>query len=269
MTGKVRRPVVPQRPAPRPAARPAAAPASRSGGALAVANRVALLLVLAFFAFLVLYITYEFGRYNGSYDRLAVSQLLSERDVQIERLEAANRQARTQLEELKTIDLGRPAEEGKLKSNIEELQTQIARMSQELIFYRGVMAKPPTELGVRLGEVHIEKGRRPGLYMVHVALLRTGRPDDTVQGTLTLHIDSDKGKVADLSDLTGGRKKDLPYNLKYYANIDQEVSIPGDFKPLHLGVDVHSVEKDVPPLAQTYVWAEIGGEPATPPVPHR
>jgi hypothetical protein len=268
VTGKERRPALPPRPAPRPQLHPPAA-ARRPGRGLAIANRVAFLLVLAFFAFLGLYLTYEFGRYNGSYDRLAVSQLLSERDVRIEHLEAANREARTKVEELKTIDLGRPKEESELQRNIIELQTQVARLSQELTFYKGVMAKAPNELGVRLGEVHIEKGKRPGVYVVHVALLRTGRPDNTVQGTLTLHIDSDKGKVMDLSDLTGGKKKELPYDFRYYANIPQEVTIPADFKPLHLGVDIQASEKDAPPLAQTYVWGEIGGDTATPPPSRR
>jgi hypothetical protein len=234
-----------------------------------MANRAAFILVLAFLVFLVLYITYEFGRYNGSYDRLAVSQLLSERDVQIEHLEASNREARTKLEELKTIEIGRPKEETELARNIAELQAQVARLSQELTFYKGVMAKAPAELGVRLGEVRVEQGRRPNLYIVHVALLRTGRPDDDVQGILTLHLDSETGKVADLTDLTGGKQKDVPFNFKYYKNIDQPVTIPDGFKPLHLGVDVHSVEKDVPPLAQTYGWTDIGGGPATPPVSHR
>jgi hypothetical protein len=263
MTGKERRPTAPPvrpagtvpRPPPRP--RPSAPPPSprERGRALAIANRIAFYMVLAFFGFLVLYITHELGRYDGSYDRLAVSQQLSERDVQIEHLEAGNRQLRTELAQFKTKELGSQKEHQEVQRSIGELQAQVARMSQELAFYRGVMAKAPTELGVRLGEVHISKGRRPGTFTVLIALLRTGRPDDNVAGTLTLHVDSDKGKVLDLSDLTGGKKKDLPYNFRYYANVPQEVTIPSDFKPLHLGVDIHSSEKDVPPLAQTFPWS--------------
>lgn len=223
-------------------------------GGLQKANRIALYSVLAFFGFLVLYITHEVGRYNGSYDRLAVSQQLTERDVQIEHLESSNRQLRTQLAELDTIKVGRQREQAEVSRTIGDLQAQVARMSQELAFYRGVMAKAPTELGVRLGEVHISHGRRPGLYVVHIPLLRTGRPDNNVQGTITVHVDSDRGKVIDLAELTGGRQKEIPYDFRFYKNIDQEVALPDDFKPHHLSLDVHSNQKDAPPLAQTYLW---------------
>jgi hypothetical protein len=253
MTGKERRPVA-------TAARPAMMPPRPvtpppRPGFLHTLSRAVLYLVLLFFGSLVLYVTYEFGRYNGSYDRLVVSQQRSELDVQIERLQAANRQLRTQLAELDTIRIGHQREQAEVARTIGDLQAQVARESQELAFYRGVMAKAPTELGVRLGEVHIARGKKPNLYVVHVPLLRTGRPDNTVQGTLTLHVDSDQGKVLDLTDLTDGKKKDLPYNFRYYANIDQEITLPDGFKPLHLGVDIRSVEKDAPPLAQTFVWS--------------
>jgi hypothetical protein len=102
--------------------------------------------------------------------------------------------------------------------------------------------------------VHIQKGRRPGSFVVHIPLLRTGRPDNTVSGTVTLHLDSDQGKVVDLAELTNGKQKDLPYNFRYFANLDPEVMLPAGFKPLHVGIDIHSTEKDVPPLAQTFPW---------------
>jgi hypothetical protein len=242
---KQARPAVASRPAAATVAAAAAAPS---------ANRIVLYVVLTFFAFLVLYVVYELGRYNGSYDHLAVSQERSEYEAQIERLEAANRQLRTQLAELDTIKVGHQREQAEVARTIGDLQAQVARESQELAFYRGVMAKAPIELGVRLGEVRVTRSKRPGSFIVHVSLLRSGRPDNTVSGTLTLHVDSDAGTVMDLQQLTGGKLKDLPFDFRYYKTIDQEVILPDGFKPQHLGIDLRSSQRDAPPLTQTMVW---------------
>lgn len=234
-----------------------AAPAPHKTGPSA--NRIVLGVVLAFFGFILLYVVYAFGQYNGSYDRLTVSERYAELEVQIEKLQADNRQLRTQLAELDTIKVGHEREKAEVARTIGDLQAQVARESQQLAFYRGVVAKAPNELGVRLGDVRVTKSSRPGVYIVHIALLRQGRPDNLVNGTVTLHVDSDGGKVADLSDLTGGRLKEVPFNFQYYKNIDQQITLPEDFKPLHLGVDVLSRERDVAPLAQTYLWSVVTG----------
>lgn len=222
-------------------------------------SRIVLYVVLAFFAFLVLYVIYAFGQYNGSYDRLAVSQHYAELELRIERLEATNRHLRTELAELDTIRIGHEREKAEVSRTIGDLEAQVARESQQLAFYRGVLAKAPNELGVRLGDVRVIASGRPGVFVVHVALLRQGQPNGTVSGTVTLHVDSDGGKSADLSDLTGGQEQELPFNFQYYQNIDLRITMPEGFKPLHLGVDVHSSHRDVAPLTQTYLWNLILG----------
>jgi hypothetical protein len=221
------------------------------------ANRFVLYFVLLFFGSLVAYVTYVFGQYNGNYDRLTVSQERAELEVQIARLETANRHLRTQLAELDTIKVGHAREKAEVARMIGDLQNQIARESQELAFYRGMMAKAPNELGVRIGEVRVTRSRRNGAFVVHVSLLRTGRPDNNVSGSLTLHVDSDTGNVLDMPDLTANHAKEVSFNFRYYTPIDQEVTLPEGFKPQHLGVDVRSADKEAPPLTQTFAWSVV------------
>ncbi|HSC06155.1 MAG TPA: hypothetical protein VLD59_04965, partial [Steroidobacteraceae bacterium] len=46
------------------------------------------------------YLVYEFGRFDGGYDRLTVSQHRRELEVEIERLQKANAELRAQVAEL-------------------------------------------------------------------------------------------------------------------------------------------------------------------------
>jgi hypothetical protein len=217
---------------------------------------IAAIAVLGLFAF---YVIYELGRYDAGYDRLAVGQERTEKEVVIERLEKTNHELRTKLAELDTIRIGRSREQAEVARTIGDLQAQVARESQELAFYRGVVTQGASEIGVKIGQLRISPARRAGQFTVHLALVRSGRADNVVTGTLDLVVDGGTGGNSDtpldLSTLTQGKQHELSFNFRFYENFDQEIVVPAGFKPEHLAVEVHSSRKDVAPLVQTFIWS--------------
>src|ERR1700682_6596597 len=111
--------------------------------------QTALLIAGVLIGVFVLYVVYELGRYNAGYDRQAVAQQRTELEVQIEHLEKANRELRTRFAELDTIRMGRAREQAEVARTMGDLQAQVARLSQELAFYRGVVAQGAATAGVR------------------------------------------------------------------------------------------------------------------------
>jgi hypothetical protein len=222
-------------------------------------RRIVLISGIVVVSLFALYALYELGRYDAGYDRLAVAQHRTELEVQIERLEKTNHELRTKLAELDTIRIGRAREQAEVARTIGDLQAQVARESQELAFYRGVVTQGAAEIGVKIGQVRISPGRKPGQFTVHLALLRSGRADNVVAGSLGLIVDGGaEGKSdtpLDLSALTQGKLHELPFNFRFYQNFDQEIHIPAGYKPEHLAVEVHSSRKDVSPLVQTIMWS--------------
>ncbi len=203
-----------------------------------------------------LYVIYELGRYNAGYDRLAVAQERTEKQVEIERLEKTNHELRTKLAELDTIRIGRAREQAEVARTIGDLQAQVARESQELAFYRGVVTQGAAEIGVKIGQVRISSTRRAGQFTLHVALVRSGRADNVVTGTVDLIVDGGSGDTPlDLSTLTQGKQHELPFNFRFYQNFDQEIVIPAGFKPEHLAIEVHSSRKDIAPVVQSFLWS--------------
>lgn len=242
-----------------------ASPAARSKPSLVVRRhapirQIILISAVSLIGLFTLYVIYELGRYNAGYDRLVVAQQRTEEEVQIERLEKTNHELRTKLAELDTIRIGRAREQAEVARTIGDLQAQVARESQELAFYRGVVSQGAAEIGVKLGQVRIASGHKSGQFTVHLALVRSGRPDSVVTGTLVLVVDGNSGgksddTVLDLATLTQGKQRELPFNFRFYQNFDQEIVIPTGFKPEHLAVEVHSSRKDVAPLVQTFIWS--------------
>jgi hypothetical protein len=214
---------------------------------------------IALLAMFGLYVVYELGRYNAGYDRLAVAQKRTELEVEIERLEKANHQLRTQLAELDTIRVGRAREQAEVARAMGDLQAQVARQSQELAFYRGVVAQgAAAAIGVKVGQARVSAGTEPGHFVVHLSLVRSGRADAAVTGAVAVSVEGESGgapATLDLASLTAGKQRELPYNFRYFENFDQDVTLPTGFKPEHLAVEVHSSRKDVAPLAQTFLWS--------------
>ncbi|HEY8051431.1 MAG TPA: DUF6776 family protein [Steroidobacteraceae bacterium] len=211
----------------------------------------------ALITLLAFYIVYELGRYNAGYDRQAAAQQRTELAVQIEHLEKSNREMRTKLAEADTIRIGRAREQAQVARDIGDLQAQVGRQSQELAFYRGVVAQTATTLGVKIEQLRVSVGARPNEYTVHMALVRSGRADAEAAGTVQMSLDGTVGTTArtlDLAALTAGRQRELRFGFRYFQDFDQEVTLPAGFKPGHLAVELLSSRKDTAPLSQTFLW---------------
>jgi len=219
--------------------------------------RAALIVAGVLLGVFALYVVYELGRYNAGYDRQAVAQQRTELEVRIEHLERANRELRTRLAESDTVGAGRAREQAETARTIGDLQAQVARQSQELAFYRGVVAQGAASLGVKIEQLRITAGAHPASYVVHMSLVRSGRADTPVTGNVQMSLDGTAAQGArtlDLATLTAGRQRELRYNFRYLESFDQELSLPPSFKPERLNVEVSSGRRDVAPLSQTFLW---------------
>jgi len=220
--------------------------------------QTALLIAGVLIGVFALYVVYELGRYNAGYDRQAMAQQRTELEVQIEHLEKANREQRTQLAELDTIRVGRAREQTEVARTMGDLQAQVAHQSQELAFYRGVVAQGGASLGVKIEQLRITAGQHPASYVVHMSLVRSGRAETPATGSMQLSLDgtvAEGARTLDLATLTAGRQRELRYNFRYLESFDQELTVPLSFKPERLNVEVSSGRRDVAPLSQTFLWS--------------
>jgi hypothetical protein len=225
--------------------------------ARAPALRTVLTIAAVLVGLFALYVVYELGRYDAGYDRQAVAQQRTELEVRIEHLEKENRAMRTQLAELDTFRVGRAHEQAEVAKTMGELQAQVAQQSQELAFYRGVVAQGAASIGIKIEQLRITAADHPGVYNLHFSLVRSGRVETDASGTLSLGLDGSADGAAksfDLPGLTGGRTHELHFSFRYFQDVDQQLTVPGYFKPEQLQIEVRSNKKDVPPLSQSFLW---------------
>lgn len=224
-------------------------------------RRMILTVTLAVLAVVGLGAAFEVGRYRAGYDVIAAMNERARFRGTIAQLKDTNRALQAKIIELETVNAGHAREDQVVSRTIGELQAQVARQTEELAFYRGVVAEGAPAIGVRVGTVRLSAAKPAGHYLVHVSLVRAGKTDGMTTGTVSLSVDGQgpEGKPGTLDGqaLADGGAADVPYDFRYYQDLEQSVTLPPGFRPEHLTVEVSSSRKNVAPLTQTFPWSAV------------
>ncbi|MDE2450792.1 MAG: hypothetical protein KGO22_17590 [Gammaproteobacteria bacterium] len=225
-------------------------------------RRMILTATLALIVLVGLYAAFEFGRYYAGYSVVSVMQERARLNGSITELKNSNQTLKSHIISLETATAGHAREDQVVSRTIGELQAQVARQTEELAFYRAVVAEGAPAIGVRVGTVRLAAAKPPGNFLVHVSLVRAGKTDGMTTGTVSLAVDGQDqaGRPATLDAqalAAAGTDPDVTYDFRYYQDVDQTVTLPAGFRPEHVTVQVSSNRKDVAPLTQTFPWSAV------------
>lgn len=219
--------------------------------------------LLAFAALLglgSLYAAFEIGRHAGaarSGDPASDARPASER---IRDLEAENGRQREQLE---AADVARRVDrEGykQVERSLGDMQSQIARLTQDLSFYRGLL-QPDSLVHVRVQQMQIVPQAAAGDFRLKFVLMQTGKPEKEVMGTVALAIDGFLlGKPASLSfyQVSPSRRGGLAYAFRYFQEYDETIRLPRGLDPTRVQVEIHAGRDATHGFRQAFVWKAQG-----------
>lgn len=224
-------------------------------------RRTLLTITIAILGLIALGAAFEFGQYRAGYSIVAAVQERARLEDSIKHLEATNGSLQARVIELDTANSGHAREDQVVARTIGDLQAQVARQTEELAFYRAVVAEGAPAIGVRIGTVRVSATKPADHYLVHVSLVRAGKTDGMTTGSVTLTVDGQgtAGKPATLDSktLAAGGDEDVSYDFRYFEDLEQAVTLPPGFRPEHVTVQVSSTRKDVAPLSQTFPWSAV------------
>ncbi|MGH8230925.1 MAG: DUF6776 family protein [Steroidobacteraceae bacterium] len=224
----------------------------------APARRWIMLAILMLLSGLALYVAFELGRYKAGYDAMAAAAEREALQLQISQLQQSEHETRVKLAAAEEGRVAEVRERSELARTIGELQAQVETQQQDVEFYRGVLAQPGQLQTVLVGVQQFHIAPLPGLqkYALRFSLSRLQRPGEPISGELGITVDGtrDGGPVsADLALLTGGQNQ-LGFNFRYTTGVDQPVTLPADFKPDRVTIEVRPEHKGVAPYRRTFVW---------------
>jgi hypothetical protein len=208
----------------------------------------------------VLYATFEFGRYEAGFRVVDSVRGALSASRRIRSLEGENENQRRQLEAAETAR--RVDREGyaQVERSLGDMQSQIARLNQDLSFYRGLV-QPETLIHVKVQQMQIIPDGPPGQYHLKFVLMQTGKPDKEVAGHATIALDGLlKGKPLSLTyaQVSPNHRVSLAYSLKYFQEYNEPIQLPVGFEPTRVGIEIHSGRDINHSFRQAFVWKAQG-----------
>jgi hypothetical protein len=223
-------------------------------------RRAVLLASAVLLALVALYGAFELGRYDAGFRVVDSVRGAFSASARIRRLEAENNRQREQLEAAEVTR--RVEREGykQVERNLGDMQSQIARLTQDLSFYRGLV-QPDSLVHVKVQQMQIVPETAAGRFRLKFVLMQTGKPAANVTGNATASIDGLLGgKPVTLSyaQVSPTHRATLSYSFRYFQDYDEPVQLPPGLEPTRIGVEIHSGRDAAHSFKQAFVWKTQG-----------
>ena len=209
----------------------------------------------------VLYRRFEFGRHDGGLSAWSIRYAArSSASPRIRALEAENDNQRRQLEAAEVAR--RVDREGyaQVERSLGDMQSQIARLNQDLSFYRGLVQ--PESLDPRQGAADADRaaghaGRYPAEIRAHADRQARERSD----GTAAAHHRWAAAGQTGQPELRASLAQPAPEPgilVQVFQDFDEPVTLPRGFEPTRVGVEIHSGRDTAHSFRQAFVWKAQG-----------
>jgi hypothetical protein len=208
---------------------------------------------------LVLYAIFELGRYEAGFRVIDSVRGALTASSRIRDLEAENARLHQQLAAADVA--ARVDREGykQVQRSLGDMQSQIARLNQDLSFYRGLV-QPDASVHVKVQQMQIVP-ESPGTYHLKFVLMQTGKPEKEVTGSASMLVDGLlEGKPVTLTyaELSPSHHISLAYSFRYFEDYDEVVKLPAHFEPTRVGVEIHAGRDTTHSFKQAFVWKAQG-----------
>ncbi len=200
---------------------------------------------------------FEFGRSRAGFDGAAARSERAGLQDRIAALEEELRAARLKLAMYDSDNAGSTRERTEVAKTIGELQGEVARLTSDVAFYRGVVDERATPEVVKIQQFRISAGKAEREFLLRLVLGRPLRPEDSIAGKARITIE---GTAADGSaasyDLAalGVPGGELAFSLRYVATLEQALTLPEGFAPARTTVELAPARKGVNPVRETFIW---------------
>ena len=206
------------------------------------------------------YAIFELGRYEAGFRVIDSVRGALAASSRIRGLEADNSRLHTELE---AVDVARRVDQEGYKQvqrSLGDMQSQIARLNQDLSFYRGLV-QPDSLVHVKVQQMQIVPETAGGQYRLKFVLMQTGKPDNIVAGTASIVIEgllAGKPQSLKLADVSVDRRGGLAYSFRYFQDYDEAVQLPPAFEPTRIDVQLFTARDSTHGFRQAFVWKAQG-----------
>jgi hypothetical protein len=208
----------------------------------------------------ILYAAFEIGRYDAGFRVVDSVRGALSANSRIRKLQAENEKLHSQLE---AAEVSRRADnEGYalVQRSLGDMQSQIARLNQDLSFYRGLV-QPDSLVHVKVQQMQIVPQAEAGQFQLKFVLMQTGKPDREVNGNAVITIEGlqqSKPVKLTFAQASPNHRVSLTYSFKYFEEYAEPIMLPPRFEPTRVGIEIRSSKDAAHSFRQAFVWKAQG-----------
>ena len=145
-----------------------------------------------------------------------------------------------------------------LRQEIINLNSEIARLSEENTFYRGLMAPNENASGLTLGAVELVAAGEPRHYAYSVIVKQLATRHSVMSGSLKFTVhgrENGVDKSYSLKDLSSAVSADaLKFRFKYFQVLDGQLVLPLGFEPKGIEIEARSSGNSPQQVTKKFGW---------------
>jgi hypothetical protein len=206
------------------------------------------------------WVGYGQGQRSAGHDAAAAAAERAVVDAQNERLELQNKRLNAQVAELEMARrLDRDAY-GQVESTLGDLQSRLARQSDDLAFYRSIVSPADGIQGLRIQRFEVLPGAETQQVLLRLTLVQAMRHESVVAGLAQITLSGMQDDVParlTVGELIGKPRAQLPFSFRYFQAVEQTVTLPQGFEPYEVEVRLQS-SKLRAPVQQLFPWKVTG-----------
>ncbi|MCB1646462.1 MAG: hypothetical protein KDI36_13465 [Pseudomonadales bacterium] len=207
------------------------------------------------------WLTYQFGMGQGLATKVEV---VAERDRlqrELGNLQARNREMLQEIADLKLGDQVDTQANEEVRQTVELLQEEIAELSEEIRFYKGIMVPNAEVKGLRVERLDLRETGETGKIRYSLLLTQVVDKHEYIQGGVEIAVKGQEAgaeKTYSMAELTTDGQQSIRFRFRYFQNVDGELQLPEGFEPAVLQVKANPAGRGAPEINREFEWQVLG-----------
>ncbi len=199
---------------------------------------------------------YNYGLSSAGFESFLANRAQKGLKTSISGLQQENNQLKESLARAeRTLQMDQAAY-GELNQSLKQSAAEIAKLREDLNFYRNIISPPNKKEGLRIQSLDIDKTLEKYTYKYKLVLIQALKHDFFIRGTAKLEVTGIQAGKS--KKLTFPRKKTKPIkvNFQYFQEFMGELKLPGNFEPRDIKIIVATRGRHATTIERSYSWPE-------------
>ena len=147
-----------------------------------------------------------------------------------------------------------------MKKTLREKDLELLKLNQELHFYRTLYSPNTDNSGIQVKVFNLHKDQITKRFVYDLVLTSVPKKKEKTSGVIGLSVDGEQQGILkrlvfeDISEITD---TSLMFSFKYFQKISGSFSLPDDFEPSSVRVEVLRDNSKKEPIVISYNWKEV------------